>query len=62
MTTYETVRPTIAEQEQKVRDAGFRVSAGSWEDENHVYACSIEVCRGTYGHPMFEAYWTRKTW
>jgi hypothetical protein len=60
MTEYGLIKPTIQAMEDKVKDAGYCVGAGSWEDEDHVYACSRKTIGGTFGHPQFEAYWSRK--
>jgi len=57
-TSKQTGRPTIADLESMVAARGFRVSAGSWEDDTHVYAFSVESYGpATYGHPKCTACW-----
>lgn len=39
----------------RVREHGFTVSAGSWEDDEVAYACSVETLGPEYyGQPRFE--------
>ena len=41
--------------EEKITNSGYRLGT-SWEDENLIYACSIEsLGANTYGHPKCEA-------
>jgi hypothetical protein len=45
-----------------VRAAGFQVSAGSWEDEFHAYAFSVESHgAATFGHSKFCANYRKES-
>ena len=53
--TIETVKAIVT-------DHGFETSAACWEDERTIYACSKKSAGpGTYGHPAFEATFSRET-
>lgn len=45
----------------EVVKAGFKLSAGAWEDEYMMYAASVESIPGCYGHPRFEATYCKRT-
>lgn len=52
----------LLELEDRIRSAGLTVSARSWEDDSHAFACSVESCGpATYGHPKLEFCERRKT-
>jgi len=53
--------PTMAILEQAVIDAGYRVSAASYEDEHTIFAASVEGDGACYGHPLFEAAYSKDT-
>lgn len=45
---------TIHELNRQIMLAGYRPSAGCWEDKERIYAYSVESCGpATYGHPKF---------
>jgi hypothetical protein len=46
---------------REVAQAGYAISAASWENENHAYAFSQEAIKGTYGHPAFTAHYNKST-
>lgn len=52
---------TLNELKAEVAAAGYRVSAGSFENERMVYAASVETVRGTMGHPCFEVSFNKES-
>jgi len=45
-----------------VRDAGFKNSSSDFENEDHIYAFSVESYGpATYGHPKFTAHFHKTT-
>lgn len=45
----------LKEAKNRIAAAGYRVSCRSWEDDEMIYACSIEINgSATYGHPKAE--------
>ena len=52
---------TFKELEKVVVENGFRVSVASYENEDFVYACSVECHPGTYHHPKFVAALDKRT-
>jgi len=53
---------TIETLQEMVREAGFTNSAADREDEDHVWAFSVEGRgRGTNGHPKFTAHINKST-
>lgn len=57
-------RPTLAEADEMIRAAGYTATpAGSWEDEDVVFAFSRECAApgwgagGTMGHPLATVRW-----
>lgn len=62
MTKISTTRPTLAQAEQMVRDAGFHNADGNgYETPEHVYAFSVESVSGTNGHPSFTVHFSAIT-
>ena len=52
---------TKAEVSKKITENGYRLGT-TWEDENFIYACSLESRGGnTYGHPKYEAMFYKDT-
>ena len=48
-----SVTLTLEDLRKLVELAGFKPSAGSWEDDDRIFAFSIESVPGTMGHPRF---------
>ena len=53
--------PTLESLKDEVRKAGYTPSAGSWEDSENICVFSTESVPGCYGHPRFEASYSRTT-
>ena len=56
--TANAARPTLQEAKQMLADLGWTPSAGSWEDENRVFAFSQESYKGTYGGAAASVTWS----
>ena len=53
---------TMDQAKQDIIARGLRVSSGCWEDEDHVYAFSLETAGpATYGHPRAVAHYSKRT-
>ena len=54
---------TLAQAKADVEARGYTVShAACWEDENHVYAFSVEdYGPGTFGHPRCTAHYSKRS-
>ena len=51
-------RPTIEEAGRLLESRGWKLSAGSWEDENRVFVFSQESYPGTYGGAAAVVTWS----
>jgi hypothetical protein len=56
-----TVTLTLEDMTKLVSLAGFGPSAGSWEDDDRIFAFSIESVPGTMGHPRFAIRYDKAT-
>lgn len=53
---------TMDEAKADIEARGFRFASWSWEDENHVYAFSIEDSGpATFGHARCTAHYSKTT-
>ena len=59
--TGENKMMTMEELKARIVEAGYRPSKGSWEDENRIFAFSIEVCPNTYGHSKYSLDYRKNT-
>ena len=55
------MKHTLESLKAEVIKAGFTVSSGSCEDDIGIVAFSVETVPGTWGHPQFEAYYSKLT-
>ena len=51
--------PDMDELKRIVTNKGFRISAGCWEDSEHIFAFSRELAPGTMGDSVMTAHYNK---
>ena len=52
---------TMSEAQKAIRDAGFKNSSFDWEDDEHIFAFSLESARNTRGASICTAHYNKRT-